>query len=102
MFSDFLKRVICSYRKKIKFPILLVAKIGPFTVNQCAAVVFALQQERWTQHGTNGVLPCLIYLVGLLPVELALTTSPPLCCRCCHSNEDRCLKIDELILLFWI
>ena len=57
MFSDFLKRVICSYRKKIKFPILLVAKIGPFTVNQCAAVVFALQQERWTQHGTNGAAP---------------------------------------------
>ena len=55
MFSDFLKRVICSHpKKKKKFPTLLVAEIGPFTVNQCVAVLFALLQERWTQHRSNG------------------------------------------------
>lgn len=54
MFSDFLKRVICSHRGKKKVSKPLVAKIGPFTVNQCAAVLFALVQERWAQLRTNG------------------------------------------------
>lgn len=103
MFSDFLKRVICSNPEKKKFPTLLVAKIGPFTVNQCVAVLFALLQERWTQHRTKAAafsphLSCGSVSSAAQPGPFSV----PLCCHCYGGSDYSYLKIEnEVILFFW-